>query len=119
MDRITSHLNFRTGRTYHPSLAAALKLARKKMDRYYSLTDSSNVYHIAMVLHLGMKLKYFCNQKWKGEWIEEAETQVWEVYTAKFEKAADESNMMPANSEKNNNLFTSFGDLSVPTSPHA
>jgi hypothetical protein len=44
MDRITNQLNLQTGKAYHPSLAAAMKLARKKMDRYYSLTDSSVVY---------------------------------------------------------------------------
>ena len=76
MDRIMSNLNNQTGKAYHPSLAAAMKLARNKMDRYYLLTDSSSAYRIAMVLHPGMKLKYFHNQKWEGEWIEQAETLV-------------------------------------------
>jgi len=76
MDRITSNLNNQTGKAYHPSLTAAMKLARKKMDRYYSLTDSSDIYRIAMVLHPGMKLEYFHNQKWEGEWIEQADTLV-------------------------------------------
>jgi hypothetical protein len=76
MDRITTNLNNQTGKVYHPSLMAAMKLVRKKMDRYYSLTDSSDVYHIAMVLHPGMKLEYFRTQKWKGEWIEQADTLV-------------------------------------------
>jgi len=76
MDQITGQLNYQTGKAYHPSLAAAMKLAHKKMDRYYLLTDSSNVYHIAMVLHPGMKLKYFHNQKWEDEWIDEAECLV-------------------------------------------
>ncbi|KAF8469358.1 hypothetical protein DFH94DRAFT_598423, partial [Russula ochroleuca] len=58
MDRITSDLNYQTGKTYHPSLAAAMKLACKKLDRYYSLTNASSVYRIAMVLHPGMKLEY-------------------------------------------------------------
>src|SRR5713101_5422514 len=65
MDRISNHLNSQTGKAYHPSITAAMKLARKKMDCYYSLTDSSMTYRIAMVLHLGMKLEYFCNQKWE------------------------------------------------------
>ncbi|KAF8237637.1 hypothetical protein L208DRAFT_1246373 [Tricholoma matsutake] len=76
MDWITSHLNYRTRKAYHPSLAAAMKLAHKKMDRYYSLTDSSTVYHIAMVTYPEMKLEYFHNQKWEGEWIKEAESLV-------------------------------------------
>jgi hypothetical protein len=116
MDRITSNLNNQTGKAYHPSLAAAMKLARKKMDRYYSLTDSSNAYRIAMVLHPGMKLEYFHNQKWEGEWIEQAETLVREEYTTKYEKAPDESNTAPKNSSNmDNNGFASFGNLSVTT----
>jgi hypothetical protein len=76
IDWITNGLKPQTGKMYHPSLVAAMKLARKKMDCYYSLTDSSHVYHIAMVLHPGMKLEYFRNQKWEEEWIEQAETLV-------------------------------------------
>ena len=76
LDRITNNHNHQTGKVYHPSLVAAMKLARKKMDHYYLLTDSSHVYCIAMVLRPGMKLEYFCNQKWEEEWIEQAETLV-------------------------------------------
>lgn len=121
MDRITSHLNYQTGKVYHPSIAAAMKLARKKMDRYYSLTDSSSTYRIAMVLHPGMKLEYFRNQKWKGEWIEEAESLVREEYIAEYEKVADESNATPTKNSKteNNGGFASFGDLSVTSAPRA
>ena len=65
-------LNHQTGKAYHPSLIVAMKLASKKMDHYYSLTDSSLIYQIAMVLHPGIKLEYFHNQKWEEEWIDEA-----------------------------------------------
>ena len=95
-----------------------MKLACKKMDRYYSLTDSSHVYHIAMVLHPGMKLEYFRNQKWEAEWIEQAETLVREVYAAKYEKITEDT--APKDSTtKNNDGFASFGNLSVTTCPHA
>jgi hypothetical protein len=53
-----------------------MKLARKKMNYYYLLTDSLTVYHIAIVLHPGMKLEYFHNQKWEAEWVEETECLV-------------------------------------------
>ena len=97
-----------------------MKLARNKMDRYYSLTDSSSAYCIAMVLHPGMKLEYFHNQKWEGEWIEQAETLVREEYTTKYEKATDESNTTPKNNLNiGNNGFASFGNLSVTTCPCA
>jgi len=96
-----------------------MKLARKKMDRYYSLTESSTTYRIAMVLHPGMKLEYFRNQKWMGDEIKEAERLVREEYVAKYE-VADESDTKPAtNSKTNDGGFASFGDLSVTTAPRA
>lgn len=103
---------------YHPSLVAAMKLARKKMDRYYSLTDSSHVYRIAMVLHPGMKLEYFRNQKWEDEWIEQAETLVREEYAAKYEKLIEKPNTENNSTTKDDN-FTSFGNLSVTNCPRA
>lgn len=117
MDRLTNHLNHRTGKAYHPSLTAAMKLARKKMDRYYSLTDSSTIYRIAMILHPGMKLEYFHNQKWEEEWIAEANSLVREVYATKYEKEADDSNTMPVKPSNADNGFASFGNLSVTTCP--
>jgi len=96
-----------------------MKLARKKMDCYYSLTDSSNVYRIAMVLHPGMKLEYFHNQKWQGGWIEQAEILVRAEYVVKYEKAADESNTAPSNNLNTDDGFASFGNLSVTTCPRA
>jgi hypothetical protein len=121
MDRITSDLNYQTGKTYHPSLAAAMKLACKKLDRYYSLTNASSVYRIAMVLHPGMKLEYSRNQKWEQDWIEEAECLVREVYVMKYEKAVDDSNTKHDPKSKTSDIggFASFGDLSVTSAPHA
>ena len=72
-----------------------------------------------MVLHPGMKFEYFCNQKWENECIAEAEHLVWEEYAEKYEKVAEESNDAPKKNlpTKVNDGFTSFGDLSVTTSP--
>ena len=48
MDKLDGHLNPRTKKQYHPAIRAAIRLARKKINRYYSLTDLSSVYRIAM-----------------------------------------------------------------------
>jgi hypothetical protein len=58
MDTLTNTLNPDTKEAYHPSILAAMKLARKKMDRYYSLTDDSAPYRIAM--GKSMTLSYYC-----------------------------------------------------------
>jgi hypothetical protein len=96
---------------------AAMKLVRKKMDCYYSLTDSSDVYCIAMVLHPGMKLEYFRTQEWEGEWIEQADTLVRSEYATKYEKAVNESNTTTSNNLNMDDGFASFGNLSVTTCP--
>ncbi|KAG2035901.1 hypothetical protein BDR03DRAFT_817687, partial [Suillus americanus] len=58
--------------TLEPAIRTALSLAKHTLNRYYSLTDSSKVYHIAMVLHPHHKLSYFKSKGWEEEWIETA-----------------------------------------------
>ena len=104
MDKLDSHLNPRTKKPYHSAIHAAIRLARKKINRYYSLTDLSSVYRIAMgkliyfsfcshsdfdlylVLHPGLKLKYFQQQKWQEDWIDNAEDLVCEEYIINYEE---------------------------------
>ena len=108
MDKITSTLNPTSKKTYHPALLAAMTLARKKMDQYYSLTDSLPIYRIAMgfstsvsrfspylthpfaVLHPGLKLEYFKRHEWEKAWIEQAETLVREEFIARYAKKGGE-----------------------------
>ncbi|KAG1806029.1 ribonuclease H-like domain-containing protein, partial [Suillus variegatus] len=60
MDKLDSHMsNVETKEEFQPAIRAAMKLARKKMDRYWKMTDDSNTYRIATVLHPGLKLEYF------------------------------------------------------------
>lgn len=113
MDRLTSTLRFNTKTPYHSAIAAAIRLARNKMNRYYSLTDYSSVYRIAMVLHPGLKLQYFRNQGWLNEWISVAEGLVRDEYHDKYEReiAGVEPTAEPTEP-------LSFGNLSVATSVH-
>jgi hypothetical protein len=55
MDRLDNHLNPATQKPYHPAIQAAMKLACKKLNRYYSMTDVSSAYRIAM----GKQVIYF------------------------------------------------------------
>ncbi|KAG1726197.1 uncharacterized protein EDB91DRAFT_1009486, partial [Suillus paluster] len=61
---------------FSPSIRAAVQLAKKTLDQYYQLTDSSEVYRIAMVLHLHHKLSYFKLAGWEDDWINTAEALV-------------------------------------------
>jgi hypothetical protein len=102
MDRIDALLSDATVEPLSPSVKHALKFARKSINKYYSKTDLSNVYRIAMgkfldillllyllfshfsVLHPQLKLKYFQQRHWSKDWIDTAETIVREEY-AKYD----------------------------------
>jgi len=77
---------------FEAPIHTALGLTKKTLNRYYNLTDSSDVYQIAMgmyhfilplsmyadvcdyaVLHPRHKLAYFKNAGWEDEWIKTAE----------------------------------------------
>ncbi|KIM52767.1 hypothetical protein SCLCIDRAFT_140432 [Scleroderma citrinum Foug A] len=57
---------------FDPAIHAAIGLAKKTLNKYYSLTDSSKVYCIAMILHPCYKLEYFKQAKWNVDWIDTA-----------------------------------------------
>jgi hypothetical protein len=116
MDRLTEGLDPQTKTAYHPGIIAALKLARKKMNRYYSLTDASMVYRIAMVLHPGMKLEYFRQHTWEVDWIEQAEDLVRDEYNLRYKNEAG-PDQGPSASTSNDSSFFDFGNLSVPAAP--
>jgi len=84
MDRIDSLLNGATTEPLSPSVKHALTFAHNSINKYYSKTDLSNVYCIAMVLHLQLKLKYFQQHSWTQDWICTAETLVREEF-AKYD----------------------------------
>ena len=108
MDKLNNHLNPHTQQPYHPTIRAAMKLARNKINRYYSMTDLSSAYRIAMgkyfnllilimylstdnqlVLHPGLKLEYFRQKEWDEEWIDNAEDLAREVYVTCYEGKGD------------------------------
>jgi hypothetical protein len=111
MDRLTDSLNSTNNRKYHPSIIAAMKLARRKMDRYYSLTNNSSTYRIAMVLHPGMKCEYFWQQEWPDAWIETAETLVRDEHSTVYEKKKPSE--APDTQATRDNSFMAFGNLSI------
>ncbi|KZV92058.1 hypothetical protein EXIGLDRAFT_577584, partial [Exidia glandulosa HHB12029] len=73
MDHIDSVLSTQSVTTkFNPAIRASLVLAKRTLNRYYSVTDWSDVYRIAMVLHPQFKLEYFKRMKWPQAWIDTA-----------------------------------------------
>jgi hypothetical protein len=86
MDRVVETLKPENAESYHPAITAAMGLAHDKMDEYYSLTDESNLYRIAMILHPEYKLEYFRQRVWPKKWTNTAEEIFREEYFATYGK---------------------------------
>ncbi|KAI0363103.1 hypothetical protein BV20DRAFT_901450, partial [Pilatotrama ljubarskyi] len=73
IDVLTRHVDqFHADNTRHPSVRVAASRGRAILDKYYSKTDETMIYRIAMILHPRYKLQYFREQEWTEEWISEA-----------------------------------------------
>jgi hypothetical protein len=90
MDHIDEHLaTAATSDKYSPAIQAALAIGKRTLNRYYNMTDHSELYRIAIrmsllvfllsiliflvVLHPRHKLQYFQKAHWKPEWVAAAE----------------------------------------------
>ena len=100
MDFIDKHLA--TGSTdpkYLPSIQASMLIGKRLLNKYYNMTDQSEVYRIAMGMRLFIfpsislrlkppllvldprrKLDYFCAAGWEEDWIEMAHEIVREEF---------------------------------------
>jgi hypothetical protein len=85
MDKLNNHLNPNMKKPYQPTIQAAMKLTRKKINHYYSMMDLSSAYQVAMVLHPGLKLEYFRQQDWEELWVDNAENLVRDEYITRYE----------------------------------
>ncbi|OJT07830.1 hypothetical protein TRAPUB_1276 [Trametes pubescens] len=84
MDHIDAHLTTASldEQAYDSALRVSAGLAQRTLNKYYSLTDDSTTYRIAMMLHPRHKLLYFKKMKWKEEWISNAR----EILRTEYEK---------------------------------
>ncbi|KIM66632.1 hypothetical protein SCLCIDRAFT_37434, partial [Scleroderma citrinum Foug A] len=66
------------------AIHAAVGLAKRTLNRYYSLTDTSKLYCIAMVLHPCYKLEYFKQAGWMLEWVTTAQNLVCNTFKTSY-----------------------------------
>jgi hypothetical protein len=124
-DCLTTHSK---NRALSPAIKASLGLGKKTLNRYYSLTDSSEVYRIAMgaswlflsdvshldiVLHPHHKLKYFEKANWEQDWIDTARELVRDEFERSYKQdSGSENEKSPSPSPKKvcglSHLFYSY-----------
>ncbi|KAI7958482.1 hypothetical protein MJO29_006699 [Puccinia striiformis f. sp. tritici] len=65
---------------FPPALRNACRAGLQITNKYYSLTNCSPIYRIAMVLHPSFKDEYFKLAKWPQSWVDEAITLTRQMY---------------------------------------
>ncbi|KAK0437301.1 uncharacterized protein EV420DRAFT_1280747 [Desarmillaria tabescens] len=73
-----------------PPVRASLLVTKRTLNWYYSMTDESDLYRIAMVLHPRYKLDYFVEANWEAGWIANARRLVREEFECKYKGLMDD-----------------------------
>ncbi|KAF8171479.1 hypothetical protein BJ912DRAFT_860531 [Pholiota molesta] len=71
---------------YSMAIKTAISLGKKTLNRYYNLSDHSEIYRIAMVLHPRHKLDYFKRAGWDPVWIDTAQQIVRDEFERSYVK---------------------------------
>ncbi|KAH9441414.1 hypothetical protein Pst134EB_030079 [Puccinia striiformis f. sp. tritici] len=99
IDKITSHLSSAISDKcddYPPALRNACCAGLRLTNKYYTLTDCSPLYRVAMVLHPSFKDEYFKLAKWQPEWIEESIRLTRDMWETNYKPTAQLSTSQPA-----------------------
>ncbi|OAV85862.1 hypothetical protein PTTG_11282, partial [Puccinia triticina 1-1 BBBD Race 1] len=96
IDQITEHLStIILQKKFTPALRNTCRAGVKLTNKYYTLTDCSPLYQIAMILHPLFKDQYFKVAGWSQEWIDEAIRLTRELWVSKY-KPQEEVSASPA-----------------------
>ncbi|KAI0686095.1 hypothetical protein C8T65DRAFT_591468 [Cerioporus squamosus] len=69
---------------YDNTVRVACQLAKALLNKYYSLTDISNTYRIALILHPRHKLTYFKKLRWTEAWQRTTRKMIIEEYKSNY-----------------------------------
>ncbi|KNE90046.1 hypothetical protein PSTG_16491 [Puccinia striiformis f. sp. tritici PST-78] len=98
IDQITCHLSTiisNPNDDYPPALRNACCAGLQLTNKYYTLTDCSPLYRVAMVLHPSFKDEYFKLAKWKPEWIQESIRLTREMWETHYKPLPQATNSQP------------------------
>ncbi|KAK0455163.1 uncharacterized protein EV420DRAFT_1273001 [Desarmillaria tabescens] len=91
-----------------PPIRASLLIAKKTLNWYYSLTDASDLYHIAMILHPCYKLDYFVDANWEASWITDACKVIQDEFDRKYKNLMDNVIVVEDGAEDGTQVCTLF-----------
>ncbi|TFY51080.1 hypothetical protein EVG20_g11174 [Dentipellis fragilis] len=120
MDHIDSTLaTSATDMSLNAAIRASLGITKRTLNRYYNLTDSSELYRIAMVLHPHHKLAYFQNVQWQEDWIETMRDMVHDEFKRSYaslevpEDAEEDIEVIEGSLQSSGNIFDNRSALTA------
>ncbi|SJL08910.1 uncharacterized protein ARMOST_12284 [Armillaria ostoyae] len=106
--------------SFTPAIRASLFVAKQTLNRYYSKTDASELYQIAMILHPRYKLDYFAEVQWQPLWIDNAWKLVQDIYNMWYKHLPERLNPEAEDEDDTDkgshtgNIFDSISTLRCP-----
>ncbi|KNE90607.1 hypothetical protein PSTG_15964 [Puccinia striiformis f. sp. tritici PST-78] len=116
IDQITEHISSAiSSPTYPPALRNACRLGLKITNKYYSLTDNSPLYRIAIILHPSFRDEYFKLANWEPEWITEAIRLAREMWVSFYKPKPVEStpSSLASNNRPKTSMLASLGSAAA------
>ncbi|KAA1112329.1 hypothetical protein PGTUg99_016457 [Puccinia graminis f. sp. tritici] len=92
IDQVTEHLStIISEKKYPAALRNACRAGLQITNKYYTLTDCSPLYRIAMILHPSFKDEYFKIAGWSAEWIKVAIDLTREMWVTHYKPQVKET----------------------------
>ncbi|KAF8587476.1 hypothetical protein K439DRAFT_1337946 [Ramaria rubella] len=96
LDQLTAALDLVVDdQSKHLSIHHGAKNALKVVDKYYSRTEDSHIYCVAMIMYPKYKLDYFHAKEWPQDWIDTALSIAHQIWCDKYKKHAPIENIAP------------------------
>lgn len=80
LDNLDTHFSTIIAEDDNDAIRHAVRLGKALLNKYYSLTDGSRLYRIAMILHPSYRLQYFADAGWEQGWIDNARALVRQIF---------------------------------------
>ncbi|KAG6824324.1 hypothetical protein H0H92_007187, partial [Tricholoma furcatifolium] len=98
------------------ALRAAIGIAKKTANRYYTKTDDSELYRAAMtnlwlVLHPSYKLEYFADNNWPTDWIDATKDIVRNLFDKDYQLEVEDIALSDDNTSERRDFDMSFDVL--------
>ncbi|KAJ3574247.1 hypothetical protein NP233_g1903 [Leucocoprinus birnbaumii] len=117
MEKIKGVLSSQATETsYLSCIRSALTIGADLLQHYYELTDHSDIYRIATVLHPSYKLAYLEKAQWPKDWVKRALEIVQEEFAQRYadieiETSVNVRSSLDQPSSKHQNIFDDLSDL--------